>query len=179
MGLDGPDDQLYGARRRLASGGLRACRRSAGPCALDERLDAFHDRADRLEIGGFLVRVIGDLDTEGVLDIEDDHGKVERLDLEISQRGRQIDVVAWLLHVLLEDVDDLRRHFVHFALPPCFCRLIRVCPSWALSSPGRSGEQAQASHNRKWSRCPPEPITGQAGWEAECCPATVTYLGSS
>src|SRR5690606_6946844 len=141
---------------RLLLGSFGARRGPASPCALDECLDTLDDGPDRLEVGRFLVRVVGDLDSEGVLDVEDDHGKVERLDLEVCERCRQADVVARFLHVLLQDVDDLRRHFVHFALPPCFCRLIRVYLAWTLSSPGRSGEQARASHNRKWLMCPAE-----------------------
>ena len=43
---------------------------------------------DRLEILDFLVRVVRDLDPEGVLDVEYDHRQVEGLDLEVGQSGR-------------------------------------------------------------------------------------------
>ena len=107
---------------------------------------AIDDRADRLEVGRFLVGVVGNLDAEGVLDVEHDHRQIEGLDLEIGQRRVEPDVVPGLFHVLLQDVDDLGRYIVHFALPPC--------PDAGMSGPllltrsARSGPARKAKSSR-------------------------------
>src|SRR5213075_2319855 len=67
---------------RGARSGLGRCGTRAG----DQSAHAIHDRAYGLEVGRFLVGVIGDLDAERVLDVEHDHRQVEGLDLEIGQR---------------------------------------------------------------------------------------------
>src|SRR5262245_47946126 len=55
----------------------------------DERTDAINDRTDCREVLNFFIRVVRDLNTEGVLDIEDNHGKIEGLDLKVAKLGIQ------------------------------------------------------------------------------------------
>src|SRR5688572_16667678 len=63
----------YGKRRsRFGRRGARAGYEGAHP---------IHHRAHGLEIGRFLVGIVGDLNAEGVLDVENDHRQIERLDL--------------------------------------------------------------------------------------------------
>src|SRR6185437_1451045 len=92
-------------------GGRRLLRRN-------QRLDAINDGADGFKRLDFFVGVVGDLDAETIFDVEYDHRKIKRLDLEISKLGVERDIVARLLHMLLEDIDNLRRDFVHWPLPP-------------------------------------------------------------
>src|SRR5262245_18589648 len=69
--------------------------------ALDQTANPLHDRTDRLEIRRFFIGIVGDFNAEGILDVEHDHGKIERLDLQVRERGREPYVIPGLLHVLL------------------------------------------------------------------------------
>src|SRR5688572_2932371 len=95
-----------------------ALRGRAGRTLLsDERLHPFNNRADGIEIGGLLIRIVRYLDSERVFDVENDNGKIERLNLEVAELGVQRDRLWRFLHVLLEDRDNLVGNFVHSLLP--------------------------------------------------------------
>src|SRR5262245_49770950 len=83
----------------------------------DQTANALHHRPDGLEIRGFFIGVVGDFDTEGVLDVEHDHGKIEGLDLQVRERGREPNVIPGLFHMFLQDIDNLTCHLVHCDLP--------------------------------------------------------------
>src|SRR5215510_16602948 len=87
------------------------------PGTLDQTAHALHHRPDGLEIRRFFIGVIRDFDAEGILDVEHDHGQIERLDLQVRERGREPNVIPGLLHMLLEDIDNLTCHVVHCDLP--------------------------------------------------------------
>src|SRR5262245_43799491 len=104
-----------GAGRRGRA--LPSCLSRGGPRTLDQASNPLHHRADGLEIRRFFVGVVGDFDAEGILDVEHDHGKIEGLDLQVRERGSEPNVIPGLLHMLLQDVDNLTCHVVHCDLP--------------------------------------------------------------
>jgi quercetin dioxygenase-like cupin family protein len=100
----------------------------ASATAVPHDVHAFNNRTDGFEVFHIFVRVVRDLDPEGIFDVEDNHREVQRLDLKVRESGLQTDIVPRLLHVLLEYLDNLGRDFVHVALqllllPSCRIRV--------------------------------------------------------
>src|SRR5690242_12089074 len=83
----------------------------------DDALHAIHDGANGRERFYFFIRIIWDFDAEGILNIEHDHGKVERLNLKFAEGRFERDGFRRVLHVLTQNLNDLRRHLIHIALP--------------------------------------------------------------